>query len=269
MNIDSLAGSPVRKTNARGDRSMRNIVKLVPLAAVIAGLILSTTASAAVNLSCAAQNFDTTATPSLPGGWTSNVDKGAPTTRAFITRAVGYSDSGTSTAFVDDTNDYADVSLYSAVLGVVDTGVTPSISFRHSYVLWAPDAGPNYNGAYDGGVLEVSVNGGDFTDITAAGGAITSGGYNTFLDSQFDNPIAQPPLSPGRSVWSGDSGGFKTVNVRIPTTAFNGTVQLRWRLGTEGGGRAHDTHAGWWIDSFQYSALGDVIFRDGFDGACP
>ena len=269
MNIDSFAGSPARHTIARGDRSMRNISKLVSLAAAVAGLSLSTHASAVPNLACAAQNFDSTATPSLPSGWSSTVDKGALTTKAFVTRGVGYSDTGANTAWVDDTNDFADISLYSAVYGVVNIGVTPTVSFRHSYVLWAPDAGPSYNGAYDGGVLEVSINGGDFTDITASGGAITSGGYSTYLDSSFDNPIAQAPLNPARSVWSGNSGGFKTVSVRIPTTAFNGTVQFRWRLGTEGGGRAYDTHAGWWIDSLDYTALGDVIFRDGFDGACP
>ena len=269
MNIELLAGSPARHIIARGDRSMRNISKLVSLAVAVAALSLSTYASAVPNLTCAVQNFDSTATPSLPSGWTSNVDKGALSTSAFVTRGVGYSDTGANTAFVDDTNDYADISLYSAVYGVVNIGVTPTVTFRHSYVLWAPDAGSSYAGAYDGGVLEVSINGGDFTDITTAGGAITTGGYNTFLDSSFDNPIAQPPLSPGRSVWSGNSGGFKTVTVRVPTTAFNGTVQFRWRLGTEGGGRAYDTHAGWWIDSLSYSALGDVIFRDGFDGACP
>jgi hypothetical protein len=247
---------------------MRNTSKLLSLAAAVAGLSMSALASAATN-SCAVQNFDSAATPSLPGGWTSTVAKGVPSTAAFITRGVGYSDTGANTAWVDDVNDYADISLYSNVLAVVDTGGTPTVTFRHSFVLWAPDASSSYAGAYDGGVLEVAINGGDFTDVTSIGGSITTGGYNTYLDPSFNSPIAQPPLSPGRSVWSGDSGGFKTVTVRLPNSAVGGTVQLRWRLGTEGGGRSYDTHSGWWIDSFDYTALGDVIFRDGFDGTCP
>lgn len=238
--------------------------------AAVAGLALPALASAVPAASCANQNFDSVTTPALPSGWTSSTATGAPTSAPFATRGgVGYADTGSNTAFVDDYLDYADVSLYSPVLGVVNLGTTPTVTFRHSFYLWAPDAGPNYAGAYNGGVLEVSVNGGNFTDITSSGGSFTAGGYNTYLDSSFDNPIAQPPLSPGRSVWSGDSGGFKTVAVTVPTTAFNGTVQFRWRLGTEGGGRSYDTHSGWWIDSLNYSALGDVIFRDGFEGACP
>ena len=244
---------------------MRNITKAFPLVvAAVAGLAATPAALAA---SCASQNFDATMTNTLPTGWTSTVATGAPTSTGFLTRNV-YADSGTNAAFIDDYLDYADMSLYSPALGVVNIGTPPTITFRHSYYLWAPDQGPNYAGAFNGAVLEISINGGPFTDIGASGGSFSTGGYNTYLDTNFDNPIAQPPLSPGRSVWSGDSGGFKTVTVTFPTTAFNGTAQLRWRLGTEGGGRSYDTHAGWWIDSLDYSALGDVIFRDGFDGGC-
>lgn len=260
-------GSTAGHINAVGDKAMRNTVKRQALAIALA--IVSLPALGAADATCANQNFDSAVTPSLPSGWTSSVATGAATTPAFVTRGVGYVDTGVNTAWIDDTNDFADISLYSPVLGVVDIGVTPTVSFHHSFYLWAPDASPSYAGAYDGAVLEMSVNGGDFADVSAAGGSITTGGYNTYLDSTFNNPIAQPPGNPGRSVWSGDSGGFKTVVVRVPATALNGTVQFRWRLGSEGGGRGYDTHAGWWIDSFNYSALGDVIFRDGFDGTCP
>jgi hypothetical protein len=254
-------------TIASGDKVMRNTLKRLALA--IAMATVSLPALAGVSATCANQNFDSVTAPSLPSGWTSTVAKGALTTPAFATRSVGYVDSGINSTWIDDTNDYADVSLYSPVLAVVNIGVTPTISFHHSFFLWAPDASPSYAGAYDGAVLEMSINGGDFADVTAVGGSITAGGYNTYLDSTFSNPIAQPPGSPGRSVWSGSSSGFKTVAVTVPAAALNGTVQFRWRLGTEGGGRGYDTHSGWWIDSFEYSALGDVIFRDGFDGTCP
>jgi hypothetical protein len=265
----SRVGFPfARHTFAFGDVSMRNTRKYLALVIAAASFSLSSLASAAT--SCANQNFDSVTTPALPSGWTSSTSTGSPTSTPFATRGgVGYANTGTNTAFIDDYFDYSDVSLYSPVLGVVPLGSTPTITFSHSFVLWAPDAGSTYQGAFNGGVLEISVNGGPYADITASGGSFSSGAYNTYLDSSFDNPIAQPPLSPGRSVWSGDSGGFRTVTVKMPASANNGTVQLRWRLGTEGGGRSYDTHSGWYVDSLDYSALGDVIFRDGFDGGCP
>ena len=268
--VSSFATTPLAsragQTHARGDRSMRNIIKTLP--SVIASVAIFTSAPVAAAVSCANQNFDSTMTNSLPKGWVSTVATGAATSTGFVTRNV-YADSGSNSAFVDDYQDYADVSLYSPALGVVNLGTPPTVSFRHSFYLWAPDQGPNYAGAFNGAVLEISVNGGAFADIAASGGSFSTGGYNTYLDSNFDNPVAQPPLSPDRSVWSGDSGGFKTVTVTMPAAAYNGTAQLRWRLGTEGGSRSFDTHSGWYVDSLDYSALGDVIFRDGFDGACP
>ncbi len=270
--VSSFAWTPRAASKAGnhhvcGDRSMRNIIKSLP--AAIAVLVSFAASSAALAAgSCANQNFDAATAPSLPNGWTSTASASLPSSTPFVTRNV-YADSGSNAAFIDDYLDRADISLYSPQLGVVNVGGTPTISFRHSFYLWSPDKGSNFAGAYNGAVLEISVNNGPFADITASGASFTGGGYNSYLDTNFDNPIAQPPQSPGRSVWIGDSGGFKTVSVTLPTTAYNGTVQLRWRLGTEGGSRSYDTHSGWYVDSLDYSALGDVIFRDGFDGGCP
>jgi hypothetical protein len=254
---------------------MRNAMKIriLPAALLVAlcAPMLAVAASPplrAITNTCIGQNFDGVTPPALPAGWTSTV-VGAATTAASITRAVGYSDTGPNTAFLDDTNDYADVSLYSAVYTVNSSDI-PYVTFRHSFVLWTPDASVQANGAYNGGVLEVSINGGVYKDLVTAGGSFFTGGYNAHLDPALENPIDQP--STGRAVWSGDSGGFMTTTATMPAAAVGGTVQFRWRLGTEGGSRSYDTHSGWWIDSLETQALGnigDYIFVDGFEsGSC-
>ena len=44
--------------------------------------------------------------------------------------------------------------------------------------------------AYDGGVLEIKIGTGAFTDILSAGGSFVSGGYNNkTIDSTDDNPL--------------------------------------------------------------------------------
>jgi len=61
---------------------------------------------------------------------------------------------------------------------------------------------PGRRPAYDGGVLEVKIGTGAFTDILTAGGSFVSGGYNKKIDPTDDNPLD------GRRCWSGLSGDF-------------------------------------------------------------
>ncbi len=252
---------------------MRKVMKLGFLpAALLMAMCLSTVATAktpqlrAITNTCIGENFDSVTAPALPPGWASTVTTGAATTTPWATRAVGYADTGKNAAYLDDYNDYADVSLYSKVYSVLAAD-TPYVTFRHSFVLWAPEAVSLQGAAYNGAVLEVSINSGPYTDLVSAGGSFIFGGYNASLDSTFDNPIDQPPSN--RAVWSGDSAGFITTTAIVPASAVGGSIQFRWRLGTSGGSRSYDTHSGWWIDSLQTQALsdiGDLIFMDGFDG---
>jgi hypothetical protein len=88
-------------------------------------------------------------------------------------------------------------------------------------------------------VLEISIGGGLFTDILAAGGSFVTGGYNRTVSSSFQNPLA------GRQAWSGDSGGFITTIVNLPISAAGQNVQLRWRCGTD----TSDNAVGWYVDT--------------------
>ncbi|MCV4754180.1 hypothetical protein OFC37_32455, partial [Escherichia coli] len=76
-----------------------------------------------------------------------------------------------------------------------------TLSFRHSY---------DTEAGWDGGVLEISINGGAFQDILAAGGSFITNGYNGQLGSGTNNPIAN------RNAWNGNSLGYLTTTARLP-----------------------------------------------------
>ena len=84
-----------------------------------------------------------------------------------------------------------------------------SLTFRHNFNLEASDMDPNLG--FDGGVLEISTDGGNtFQDILAAGGSFFIGGYNRTISADRGSPIA------GRRAWSGNSEGFITTVVDLP-----------------------------------------------------
>ncbi len=119
------------------------------------------------------------------------------------------------------------------------------LSFRQNYDLESSSA----TVAYDAGVLEISINGGAYTDIVTAGGTFATGGYNhTDISTGFTNP-----LLPSRPNWSGISnggaGGFETCTVNLPASGAGQPVQFRWRMGSD----SSVSHNGWRIDSVTIS----------------
>jgi hypothetical protein len=96
------------------------------------------------------------------------------------------------------------------------------LSFRQNYDLEADNV--DLTKAYDGGVLEIKIGAGAFTDIVTAGGIFVSGGYTRTIDPADDNALGS------RLAWSGSSGGFITTLVNLPAAAAGQSVQLKWRL---------------------------------------
>jgi photosystem II stability/assembly factor-like uncharacterized protein len=90
---------------------------------------------------------------------------------------------------------------------------------------------------FDGGILDISINGQPFQEIIQAGGSFVKDGYNTVL-SDF-NPLGLRPA------WSGNSGGWVPVIVNLPAAAAGHFVQLRWHFASSRG----MTNGGWFIDS--------------------
>ena len=86
--------------------------------------------------------------------------------------------------------------------------------------------------AWDGGIIEISVNGGEFQQIEPVGG------YPYTIMSNDESPFA-----PGTEVFSGN---INWEEVELDLSAFSGTVQLRFVFGSDG----YVTEEGWYIDDF-------------------
>jgi hypothetical protein len=109
------------------------------------------------------------------------------------------------------------------------------LTFRHNFNLEASNEDPNLG--FDGGVLELSTDGGNtFQDITVWG-SFESGGYNRIIATDRGGPIA------GRPAWSGNSQGFITTVANLPPELAN--AALRWRMVSDNTGSSE----GWRVDT--------------------
>jgi PKD repeat protein len=161
------------------------------------------------------QNFDSVAAPSLPAGWATSAS-GAQSNWVTSTASA---DTAPNAAFSPDPGSVG-VNELDAPSIPINSSVAQLI-FRQNYGLAASVT--NNSIGYDGGVLEIAIGGGSYTDIVTAGGSFVSGGYNTTLSGSYGNPLA------GAQAWSGNSGGFTTTVVNLPATAAGQNIQLRWR----------------------------------------
>lgn len=166
------------------------------------------------------ENFDGVTAPALPAGWAT-----AQTTATLWATTTAYSDTAPNSAGTDGQATPGDNSLTSPIIAVPAApvvGVNPGVllSFRINY---------NTESGYDGGVLEISVNGGAFQDILAAGGSFATGGYNGAIG-------ATDSVLTGRPAWNGTSNGFITSIVNLPPAAFSQPAQFRWRSAYDTGG---------------------------------
>ena len=175
------------------------------------------------------ENFDGVTAPALPAGWTAANASGSALWRTTTSNP----DTLPNAGFVGDPGSASDKRLTSPAFAVQTASAR--VTFRNRIDL---DEG------FDGGVLEVSspnINGGAFTDVTSpsVGGVFESGGYTAVLASGFGNPIG------GRPAWTGTSYGYFTTVADLGPNVAGHTIQLRWRLGSDGS----ISGVGWWIDS--------------------
>ncbi|HVM59821.1 MAG TPA: DNA/RNA non-specific endonuclease [Verrucomicrobiae bacterium] len=166
-----------------------------------------------------AQDFDGVATPTLPSGWTS-VASGAASN--WVTSAAS-ADSAPNAAFSADPAGVG-VNELDAPSFTAGSSAPAQLTFRQKYNLTA--SATNAALGYDGGVLEISIDGGAFQDVVSAGGTFVTGGYNATLSSGYSNPLA------GRQAWSGYPSGFVTSTVNLPAVTAGQNIQLRWRCAT-------------------------------------
>ena len=182
------------------------------------------------------QNFDGVTAPVLPSGWTTAHGGGQS---AWVTTS-STADGAPNSAFTAGSATTGTNTLVSETI-TLPAGPPGQLSFRHSYNLEA--SAVNNTTGYDGGVLEIKIGSGAFTDIQTAGGSFISGAYNRSISPAHSNPLG------GRQAWSGNSGGFITTVVVLPSAASGQTVQFRWFCGTDNS----LSSPGWYIDSIVMS----------------
>jgi hypothetical protein len=121
------------------------------------------------------------------------------------------------------------------------------LSFWHRYFMEA---------GFDGGVLEVTIDGGlSWADVTTSG-SFVSGGYNDTISTEYGSAIA------GRPAWSGGSetarlepmtqvvvslGGF------VPAGQSSVNAQLRWRYAADEIAVGATPGDEWWIDDIEFA----------------
>ena len=88
---------------------------------------------------------------------------------------------------------------------------------------------------YDGGLLEISVNGGAWTQMTPV-----SGGYNYTIRTG----AGPGPFPAGTPVWS---GSYDWMQSEFDLTGISGSVRLRFRFGSDGSVGLE----GWYVDDIE------------------
>lgn len=189
----------------------------------------------------ATENFDGVTAPALPNLW-ATTNNGSQTPWVTTTTTP---DTAPNAAFGNDGASAGDSTLVSPYVSVTSAAAT--VTFTKNYAFETPD--------WDGMVLEISVNGGPYQDITAAGGSFSAGGYTGTIRVATANPLS------GRQGWIGSTAGsYTTTTATLPASTNGQTVRLRWRIGADdavGGTGAR-------IDTV---ALAGAIFQNGY--TCP
>ena len=208
----------------------------------IALLLLSTSAFASP-IETVLHSFDSVTVPNLPGGWSTSATVPA---NAFKTVS-DFSYTSANAVFAPDPSTAGVSQLTSPVFSF--NSPTAPVSFRLSFFHRYDIEQRSATEAWDGGVVEASINGGPFQDVLAAGGVFADNGYNRRINSG-TNPLN------GRDCYSGtQTTSFQMVNVdftNLPqSTNF---IQFRWRLGSDN----TVARPGWWIDHVQFIPIVDM-----------
>ena len=175
------------------------------------------------------ENFDGVTAPNFPTGWTA-----VPTNSGInFVNSTFNADTAPNSAFAADPTTVgggSDLTLPTTPI----TASAATISFRNRF---------DTESGWDGGVLEISINGGAFQDIIAAGGAFIENGYNGTLGTGANNPLAN------RTAWNGNSNGYINTTVRLPASAAGQNVQFKFRFGGDDNTVGQGPNPGWYVDN--------------------
>lgn len=123
---------------------------------------------------------------------------------------------GSGSAFAPDLSDISDQYLeLTNAISIPAGSTSATLTFWHAYDL---------ENTFDGGVLEVSTDGGTtWADVTAVGGSFISGGYDATISSNFGSPIA------GRQAWTGAFTTYRQVSVNLNSLIGQANLKIRFR----------------------------------------
>jgi subtilisin-like proprotein convertase family protein len=169
------------------------------------------------------EDFDSVSAPNLPSNWTTAA---TDEVRTFRTH--------TEANYTSPNSVFTPVPAAAGTAAIISPpiqigGNLPKLTFQHHYACDAPT---------EGGVLDISINGGPWRDIVEAGGQFTYGGYTATITAN-QNPLM------GRDAWSGSTQGMIITEVVLPPSAFRQSVRFKWEWGTD----PFILSIGWWIDS--------------------
>jgi subtilisin family serine protease len=161
------------------------------------------------------------------------------------TLSTARSHGGTTSFYAFTPGDVSDQYLVSPAVALPGTALSLALKFWNHQNF--ESAG---SGCYDGGVVEVSTNGGgSWTRLEAE-----------LLTLPYDGPAFGGNPIAGTNVWCGDPRDW--THSIVDLTAFKGqTVRLRFRATTD----TSVSQDGWYIDDVAVQACTQVIFQDGFE----
>jgi hypothetical protein len=160
-------------------------------------------------------NFDSLTAPALPAGWTTATTGSGV---AWVTSTTT-PDTAPNALFTTDPTTAGSSDLTTVDIPV--TAASAKVEFRLNYIT---------ESAFDGAVLEISIGGGVFQDITVAG-SFNSGAYNNVAKG-VNNPLPIPPAT-SRPAWGGNSAGYINVSANLPAAAAGQNVKFKFRMGTD------------------------------------
>jgi hypothetical protein len=151
--------------------------------------------------------------------------------------------------YIPDNGIASDVVLTSPEFDVGTSTFTFSFDSFYEFE-FAGTLGDGTPVSYDGGVLEVSIDGGAYVDVTAAGGTFTQNGYSGLV-LVFDEDN-------GREGFADTNSDFLTSTVSFGTTLAGKKVRFRFRAASD----QNTGEFGWFIDDISATGVTNLPFSD-------
>ena len=177
---------------------------------------------------------ETVAGATIPASWTTTA---TPTSNLWTVSAV-QSQSAPNSFFTSNL-----ITVNDQLLATTNSLTLPATAVKLTF--WGYI---NSESGWDGGVVEISTNGGaNWSDL---GTNIISGKYNGALGTS-TNPLS------GRSAFTGNSGGFVKTTINLASYAGLANVKFRFRFGSDASVNA----VGWYVDDILLQDVAHVDMR--------